>query len=227
MIDGRAAMNGHRRDGSLTAAAHGRRGPGRAASWLAVVCLTAGAACASATKGPFVWVDQVPPDTSAPVGDYTIGPGDALNVQVWEQEKMSARVRVRTDGQISLPFLNDVPAAGKTPVALAKDLEERFKSFIVSPQVTVAVDEATPLRISVLGQVGEPGLHNLDPGAGVAQALAAAGGLKEYAHKDRIFVLRQGGAEPQRIRMTYEGVTGAQGRAASLRLRTGDVVVVE
>lgn len=227
MIDGRATNNGHGRVGAPAPADPGRRRHGRAASLLAAACLTVGAACASATQGPFVWVDQVPPDTAAPAGDYVIGPGDALNVQVWEQEKMSARVRVRTDGQISLPFLNDVPAAGKTPVALAKDLEERFKSFIVSPQVTVAVDEATPLRISVLGQVGEPGLHNLDPGAGVAQALAAAGGLKEYAHKDRIFVLRQGGTAPQRIRMTYEGVTGAQGRAAGLRLRTGDVVVVE
>jgi polysaccharide biosynthesis/export protein len=185
-------------------------------------------ACAAATAGPFVWVDQLKePEAAVPVGEYLIGPGDALNVQVWEQEKMSAHVRVRSDGQISLPFLNDVPAAGKTPVMLAHDLEESFKQFIREPRVTVAVDEATPLRVSVLGEVAEPGLHSLDPGAGVAQALAAAGGLKEYAHKDRIFVLRQGGDPPQRIRMTYESVTGAQGRAATLRLRSGDVVVVE
>ena len=187
-----------------------------------------GAACATTTEGPFVWVDQLKePEVALPAGEYLIGPGDSLNVQVWEQEKMSAHVRVRSDGQISLPFLNDVPAAGKTPVALARDLEESFKKFIREPRVTVAVDEATPLRVSVLGEVAEPGLHNLDPGAGVAQALAAAGGLKEYAHKDRIFVVRQGVDPPQRIRMTYESVTGAQGRAATLRLRTGDVVVVE
>jgi polysaccharide biosynthesis/export protein len=210
------------------AAARRARASHRFALAACAVLLAAGAGCATTAQGPFVWVDQIKePTVAVSAGDYLIGPGDALNVQVWEQDKMSARVRVRTDGQISLPFLNDVPAAGKTPVLLARDLEARFKQFIVSPQVTVAVDEATPLRVSVLGEVGEPGLHNLEPGAGVAQALAAAGGLKEFAHKDRIFVLRQGEDKPQRIRMTYESLTGAQGRAATLRLQTGDVVVVE
>lgn len=187
----------------------------------------ASAACATVSQAPFVWVDQWKETTPPPAeGDYVIGVGDALNIQVWEQEKMSAHVRVRTDGQVSLPFLNDVPAAGLTPVGLARDLETRLKAFIVSPQVVVAVDEARPLSVSVLGQVGEPGLHNLDPGAGVAQALAAAGGLRDFAKKDRIFVLRQGD-QPLRLRMTYDALTSGQGRAATLRLRAGDVVVVE
>ena len=197
---------------------------------LRVLCLGPawlGSACAPSDRTPFVWVEKYqepqPPPQS---GDYVIGVGDALAIQVWEQEKMSARVRVRTDGQVSMPFLNDVPAAGMTPVALAQDLERRLRSFIVTPQVTVAVDESRPLSVSVLGEVGEPGLHNLDPGAGVAQALAAAGGLRDYAHKDRIFVLRSGD-KPVRIRMTYQSLTAAEGPAAGLRLRTGDVVVVE
>ena len=195
---------------------------------IAAAALVAAAGCSAATRGPFVWVDQLPDaEMVAPPGQYVIGPGDALNVQVWDQDKMSARARVRSDGQISLPFLNDVPAAGKTPVTLARDLEQRLKNLIVTPQVTVAVDEPMPLRISVLGEVLEPGLHNIEPGAGVAQALAAAGGLKEFAHKDRIFVLRDVNNQPQRIRMTYQALTGAQGRAATLRLKAGDVVVVE
>lgn len=210
-------------------------GPGRRASEamrmgtvvviVAVACTVS--ACATVSTAPFVWADawQEPPQTAA-AGEYVIGIGDALNVQVWEQEKMSAHVRVRSDGQVSLPFLNDVPAAGMTPVTLARDLEARLKQFIVAPQVTVAVDEATPLSVSVLGQVAEPGLHNLLPGSGVAQALAAAGGLRDFAKKDRIFVVRAGDP-PLRVRMTYESITSGQGRAASLRLRAGDVVVVE
>lgn len=182
--------------------------------------------CATVQSAPFVWVDQW--KEPAPTEDgYVIGIGDALSVQVWEQEKMSSHVRVRSDGQVSLPFLNDVPAAGLTPVRLARDLEGRLKAFIVTPRVVVAVDEARPLSVSVLGQVAEPGLHNLSPGAGVAQALAAAGGLKDFAKKDRIFVVRQVGAEPQRIRMTWNDVTSGQGAAGRLRLRTGDVVVVD
>ena len=77
----------------------------------------------------------------------------------------------------------------------------------------------------MLGQVSNPGLYNLDPGAGVAQALAAAGGLRDFAHKDRIFVLRNG--NETRIRMTYDDVTAGNGRASALRLRGGDVVLVE
>ena len=194
---------------------------------LALSLALLGAACAADVNTPFVWVDKwQEPQPLPESGDYVIGIGDALTIQVWEQEKMSARVRVRTDGQVSLPFLNDVPAAGMTPVGLAQDLERRLRSFIVTPQVTVAVDESRPLSVSVLGEVGEPGLHNLDPGSGVAQALAAAGGLRDYAHKDRIFVLRSGD-KPVRIRMTYQSLTAAEGPAATLRLRTGDVVVVE
>jgi polysaccharide export outer membrane protein len=186
-----------------------------------------GAGCAPQVTSPFVWVDEWREPQPAPEsGEYVIGVGDGLTILVWEQEKMSAKVRVRTDGQVSLPFLNDVPAAGLTPVALAQDLENRLKALIVTPRVTVAVDESKPLSVSVLGEVGEPGLHNLDPGSGVAQALAAAGGLRDYAHKDRIFVLRSGD-KPVRIRMTYQSLTAAESAAASLRLRTGDVVVVE
>ncbi len=119
---------------------------------------------------------------------------------------------MRSDGQVSLPFLNDVPAAGMTPVHLARELEGKLKAFIVSPQVTVAVDEARPLSVSVLGQVGEPGLHNLTPGAGVAQALAAAGGLKDFAKKDRIFVAaRRGRDRRPRIRMTWDAITAGSG----------------
>jgi polysaccharide export outer membrane protein len=189
--------------------------------------IVASTACREAKNFPFVWVDdwREPASATAP-GEYVIGVGDELNIQVWEEEKISGRVHVRSDGNVSLPFIKDVPAAGMTPVALARDLEERLKQIIVAPRVTVAVEAAKPLSVSVLGQVTQPGLHSLDPGAGVAQALAAAGGLKDFAHKDRIYVLRSG-ARTARIRMTYEALTAGQGRAATLKLRTGDVVVVE
>lgn len=205
-------------------------GPSRrgALAWAVAAALTTVGAggCASTSTAPYVWADEWPEPPPAE-GEYIIGPGDALNVQVWEQEKMSAVVRVRSDGKVSLPFLNDVPAAGLTPVALARDLEARLKPFIVTPRVLVAVDEALPLSVSVLGQVGTPGLHSLSPGAGVAQALAAAGGLKDFAKKDRIFVLRTQDNNPQRIRMTWDAITAGLGVAGRFRLRAGDVVVVE
>lgn len=195
-----------------------------AAAWCLVVASIS--ACAPVINDPYVWVDEWREPRPVSKGEYVIGVGDLLNVLVWDQEKMSARVRVRSDGRVSLPFLDDVPVAGRTPVALARSLEERLKQFIVTPQVTVVVDEAKPLSVSVLGQVREPGLYDLEPGARVAQALAAAGGLKDFARKDRIFLLRSGDGTT-RIRMTYEDVTARTGRAFSLLLRSGDIVVVE
>jgi polysaccharide export outer membrane protein len=184
-------------------------------------------ACASSTPGGSVEVDQFKQPPDPPAGsEYTIGVGDLLDVQVWEQEKMSAKIRVRSDGRISLPFLNDVEVVGKTPNALNSELEAGLKSVILNPKVTVVVAESRPLSVSVLGEVVKPGLQTLEPGAGVIQALAAAGGLSTFAHKDRIFVVR---STPQstRIHFTYGELTSSAGKAGLFRLRSGDVIVVE
>jgi polysaccharide export outer membrane protein len=202
------------------------------ARWTVLVVLVTclfGCFSACASSGGAIEVDQLKEEPHpATGGEYTINVGDLLSVQVWDQDKMSAKMRVRSDGRISLPFLNDVEAAGKTPVQLAGELENGLKSVIITPKVTVAVEESKPpgISISVLGEVTKPGLQTLDPGAGVAQALAAAGGLTVFAHKNRIFVVR-GGAQPTRIHFTYAALTRSVGRAPSFRLRTGDVVVVE
>jgi polysaccharide export outer membrane protein len=201
-------------------------------SWTVVLVLInclSGFFLACASTGGSVEVEQLKEEPHPPEGSgYTIGVGDLLSIQVWDQDKMSAKMRVRSDGRISLPFLNDVDAAGKTPVQLAGELENGLKSVIISPKVTVSVEESKPptLSISVLGEVTKPGLETLEPGAGVAQALAAAGGLTVFAHKDRIFVVR-GGAQATRIHFTYDALTRSAGKATSFKLRTGDVVVVE
>jgi polysaccharide export outer membrane protein len=185
-------------------------------------------ACGSA--GGSIEVEQLKeaPDPSPAGGEYTIGIGDVLSIQVFDQDKMSAKVRVRSDGRITVPFLNDVPAAGKTPVKLKGELEEGLKGVILNPVVTVFVEESKPptMSVSVLGEVSKPGVQLLEPGVGVAQALASAGGLTAFAKKNRIFVVR-GGAEPTRIRFTYEALTRNVGPASLFRLRPGDVVVVE
>jgi polysaccharide export outer membrane protein len=166
-------------------------------------------------------------DLPAPTDDeYVIDVGDLLNIQVFEQPTMSAVARVRSDGRVSLPLLNEVVASGKTPVALASELETSLKALVLNPKVTISIQESSPLRISVLGEVGKPGSLELRRGSGVAEALANAGGLSNFAHKDRIYVVR---AEPTpvRIHFTYDQVTRAVGKAASFRLRNGDVLVVE
>jgi polysaccharide export outer membrane protein len=199
----------------------------RRASALSFACLLAAgtglAGCKGASaRGAFVWVDdfaQADPEEAS----YLIGAGDLLSIRVYNQDAMSGRARVREDGKISLPFVNDVQAAGLAPIALAARLQAQYKEFVVNPVVTVSLEERRSFEVSVVGEVGKPGLYKLDPKAGVLQALASAGGLSDFASRDRIFVLRGG----TRIRFTFQALTEAQPKAARFRLRNGDIVVVE
>jgi polysaccharide export outer membrane protein len=182
---------------------------------------------ACVTPGKFIWVEeyeQKHEDTA-----YIINPGDLLFVRVWNQEALTGRARVREDGKISVPFLNDVQAAGTTPPLLAQQIQTRLKEFINNPLVTVSLEEIKPLGVTVAGEVMRPGQQlQLPSGAGVLQAIANAGGLTEYAKKDLIFVIRpEAGGAPVRIRFTYQALIRNEGRASTFRLRTGDIVVVE
>jgi polysaccharide export outer membrane protein len=204
------------------------RTPWVAAALLSVLGVTLG--CAHAD---YVWVDDVAKNLPPPDDGYRIGPGDVIGVRVWNQEANSIeRARVREDGKISMPFLNDVEVAGVGPVDLARQLEAMLKPYIVKPVVTVMVHERRPLRVSVLGKVTRPGLYDLENGDGVLNALAAAGGMTPFAHEDRVFVLRRASpgvrdAAPTRIRFDYRALRSGAVPAATFRLRASDVVVVE
>ena len=182
------------------------------------------AACASSTAGS-IPIDKFPEEPEQAAGEYIIGAGDVLNIQVFEQTNMSGKSVVRSDGRITLALLNEVVAAGKTPAALKSELEASLKKLILVPQVTVTVEESSPLNISILGEVSKPGPLQLPRGSGLAQALAAAGGLTNFADRDKIFVNRT--TPPARIHFTYDQLTRAIGRAATFRLHSGDVIVVE
>lgn len=184
-------------------------------------------ACVSA--GRFVWIDAY----QAPMADtdptYQIKIGDVLDVRVFSQEQMSGKARVRSDGKVTLPFLNDVVAAGYAPGVLAQQLQTRLKDFINAPLVTVAVEEAKPAPISILGQVARPGQYTLDAPLGVLQALALAGGTGEFARRDGVYVLRARPEHdtPLRLRFHTRALLRGEGPAASFRLQGGDIIVVE
>jgi polysaccharide export outer membrane protein len=185
------------------------------------------ACCACATSsGGFVWASDYQDPAGPMQPGYIIHPGDVLQIRVFNQPDMSARARVRDDGKISVPFLNDVVVAGLEPDVLAKQLQGKLKEFINAPVVTVSLEEPRPFQVAVIGEVVKPGLYQVPVGAGVLPALAAAGGFTLYASRDRIFVVRN---SPQRarIRFTYEQLTEASGKVAAFRLRAGDTVVVE
>ena len=181
------------------------------------------------TTGEYVWADTLPAAPQNAAREYVIQVGDTISVRVWNQDSISGRTKVRPDGKVSIPFVNDVDAAGATPTELAARVQVRLKDFIVNPVVTVTLDEPRPLIVAVLGEVTRPGNYQLEASAGVLQALAIAGGPTAFADKDRIMVLRQkpDGSGATRIRFKYSSLTQLEGRATTFRLQGGDVVVVE
>jgi polysaccharide export outer membrane protein len=191
------------------------------------VILAIGFAAGCRHTGNYVWADQY---RDAPrSAEYEISAGDLLSVRVLNHDEMSGRARVRSDGRISVPFLQDLPAAGLTPSALADKLRDDFTQFVNRPVVTVTVEEPKPLTVSVAGEVNRPGVYPLDQPAGVLQALASAGGLSQFAHEDQIYVLRRegDGFRMVRIRFKYEALAHAEGEAGTFSLQRNDLVVVE
>jgi polysaccharide biosynthesis/export protein len=191
---------------------------------LLTACVSAG----PATSKAFIWApDYVAREPGAVDATTRIGVGDLVSVQVFDNERMSAKGRVRGDGKMSIPLINDIVLEGRTPAQAAQDVERALReaNLVLRPRVNVVIDEVQPVRVAVLGAVTKAGTYPLDPGAGVAEALAAAGGLNEFAHKDRIYVLRKV-PKPVRIRFTFASLTDT-GPSSAFRLRQGDVVVVE
>ncbi|HVJ94441.1 MAG TPA: polysaccharide biosynthesis/export family protein [Labilithrix sp.] len=188
---------------------------------LAVVVATL-AACST---GPYVWVDSLPQTPTNSPDSVLIQDGDVVNVRVFNQEPLSTREKVRADGKISMPVIGEVMARGQRPAQLAADIQERLKAVVVAPSVTVTLEAGTELKVSVLGEVRNAGIYQLDPGANVLQALAAAGGLSEYAERDKIFVVRR--ALPERVRFDYKNLRSGDARSIGFALQPGDIVVVE
>jgi len=192
---------------------------------LSSAVLLVSAACKSGISGAVPVEQYTPPQDSA--AEYVIADGDTIAVQVWEQAQMSGRMKVRSDGKISVPLVGDVAASGKTPTKLAADLEASLKAIVINPKVTVIVEDSKPQTVSVLGEVSKPGPQPFTPDMGVAQVLAGAGGLTNFAHRDRIFVVRSTTKPPTRIHFTYDSLTRSVGAASMFRLKPGDVVIVE
>jgi len=203
-----------------------RRLTGSSGKWCVLVVIVMLGGCASSGITGAIPIEKYVPEPETTVPEYSIAVGDMLSIQVWDQPQVSGRMRVRNDGRITLPLLNDITAVGKSPSQLASDIEAGLKSVVLVPKVTVVVEESKPSTISVFGEVIKPGTQPLERDTGVALALAAAGGLTSFGHKDRIFVVRST-PKPIRLQFTYDAVMRQIGPAAEFRLKPGDVIVVE
>jgi polysaccharide biosynthesis/export protein len=176
---------------------------------------------------------RLPGEQQAPVaaGDYRIGPEDLLHIIVWKNDPMSRIVLVRPDGHISLPLLNDIKAAGLTPMQLRDILVKSLAEYMPSPEVSVIVNDIRSFKVSVIGEVIRPGRYELKSATTALDVLAAAGGFSSFANRTKIVVLRPttttigDNAPPmKRIPFNYNRVSG--GEQDNIYLQPGDIVLV-
>jgi polysaccharide export outer membrane protein len=193
------------------------------AAWTAALLATAAYGCG---HGQYVWFQEIPATTALVNSEYLIGIGDVVSIRVLGHEEMSLKQRVRSDGRLALLLIGDVEAKGKRPSALKAELEGRLKDYIVSPSVSVNIDETLPTSVLVLGEVGKPGVVALDPDPRLAHAIASSGGLSDFASRSAIFVVRSE-PRPIRIRFTFEAISRNLGGAGDFELHRGDIVEVE
>ncbi|MET0488153.1 MAG: polysaccharide biosynthesis/export family protein [Candidatus Rokuibacteriota bacterium] len=172
-------------------------------------------------------VRQQPIAAPMPVApDYVIGPEDLLLVSVWKNETLSRQLPVRPDGKISMPLLHDIDAAGLTPLQLRDKIAKALAEYMPNPEVSVTVLEVRSYRVSVLGEVQRPGVLQLKAPTTVLEALAMAGGFRDFASPSKIIIFRKDEkGETRRLRFNYNRAVGSAGEE-NLTLRSGDVVVV-
>ena len=173
-------------------------------------------------------INQAPADStskSVPGPDYVIGADDNLHISVWKEVDLTTSLPVRPDGKISLPLLNDVQAAGLTPMQLADSITEKLKKYIADPRVTVVVTAMNSRRIYVLGEVLHTGAVPLLPNMTVLQALATAG-FTQFANVKGIYVLRTENGKQVKLPFNYKQVVKGADPRQNIALKPGDTVVV-
>jgi polysaccharide export outer membrane protein len=167
-----------------------------------------------------------PPRSATNDPNYVIGPSDELTINVWKEADLSKVIPVRPDGKISLPLLNDIQAAGQTPMQLASAITEKLSKFVNNPQVTVIVTAINSQRVYVLGEVARAGAYPMLPDMTVLQAISSAGGLSQFAKQKDIYVLRMDNGHQQRFPFDYKQVIRGQKTDENIVLKPGDTVVV-
>ncbi len=169
--------------------------------------------------------DTAKPGEVVPAG-YVVGDSDIIRVNVWKEPEVSQTVVVRTDGNISLPLINEVKVSGMTPLQIQDMVAEKLKGFLNNPQVTVTVIEIRSKRAFITGEVARPGTYSLNAQTTVLQLIAQAGGFTPFAKKDGIVVLRTEDGRQSRLKFKYNEVIQGKKTEQNIALHPGDTVVV-
>jgi polysaccharide biosynthesis/export protein len=168
-------------------------------------------------------ITKVPGSTTVSA-DYKLATGDKLRVEVYKDTQLSQSLQIRPDGKITLPLLGDIPAAGRTPTELRDAITNALREYITNPVVTVIVVEATPATVYIMGEVNKPGTLAISGPISILQALAMAGGFKDFAHTKNIRILRKSSTGVRQLDFNYN--EAIKGNGTPLLLEPGDTVIV-
>ena len=194
------------------------------ATHLTFLVVTATGLCAAGSDNP---KHKTPAASETQAAEYVIGPDDVLAINVWKEPEISRSVPVRPDGKISLPLIGDLRASGRTPAQLQADIKKELLTYLSNPEVTVIVQEAKSQKFNILGQVEHPGSYPLSRSMTVLDAIAVAGGFRDFAKTGKIFVLRIG-PDGSHVRMAfnYKEVIKGGNLSQNVELEPHDTVVV-
>lgn len=158
---------------------------------------------------------------------FIIGADDVLAINVWKETDISRSVPVRSDGKISLPLVGEIVAAGRTPLQLETEIASRLRSYITEPEVTVMVQQINSQKYNILGQVIKPGSYPLVATTTIVDAIANAGGFKDFAKKKGVYILRQsGGGGESKISFDYPDYIKGKNTKQNITLQPHDTVIV-
>ena len=171
-----------------------------------------------------LWATDQPPTSAS--RDYVIGPGDVLEISVWNNEALTRLVTVLPDGKIRFPLIGEVMVGGKTLVDLEKELKQRIGTFVPSPDLTVMVQQVNSMLIYVICKVNRPGRFALNTNINVLQALTMAGGLNTFAKRNKIKIFREENGKTDIFQFKYDDVTEDENLEQNIELKRGDIIVI-
>jgi polysaccharide biosynthesis/export protein len=166
------------------------------------------------------------PPPAAEETAYAVAPGDVLRIAVWKEPELSGDVFVRLDGMITVSLVGDLKASGKTTGQIAAEVREGLRPFLEAPQVTVTVSQAVSARFYVIGEVTTSGAFPLTGRITVLQALALAGGFREFAKRERIVVIREARGERRAIPFNFRDLEAGTNLEQNIVVQAGDTVIV-
>ena len=190
----------------------------------ALLALAVMAGCASTSTHP-----PAPAQTGGPTWTYLVGPGDSVQVFVWRNPEVSGSFPVRPDGKMTMNLVEDLPASGKTPTQLARDIEKALSKYIQEPIVTVIVAGGIgpfDQQIRVVGEAAQPQALNYRENMSLVDLMIAVGGLTEFAAGNKAYLLRTVDGQQTRLRVRLNDLLKGGDISANVDVRPGDVLVV-